>query len=191
MTVLRPLLFLSLLCGCADEPPLLTGIPQAPLLQDTPEEASAGSETDEDKPKAQAYTKARDIFVDVRYLGGKPYAQVRDLLSEQMGGLKSRAPAQRQGGQLLTFEHGQARVIHNTVAMMKVRLPEPVRRTQALEMLGFPPYVGGYTIFHREYRLHHEWGFRRIRLMREDRRSERVIEVEVWRWLPGERELGR
>ena len=189
MTVLRPLLMFCLLCACADEPPLLTGIPQTPLLQDTPQETQ-GTEK-KDKAKAQAYTKARNIFVDVRYLGGKPYAQVRDLLSEQMGGLKSRAPAARQGGQLLTFEHGQARIINNTVAMIKVRLPEPVRRTQALEILGFPPYVGGYTIFHREYRLHHEWGFRRIRLMREDRRSERVIEVEVWRWLPSERELGR
>ena len=179
------LLIGGLTLGCGDEAPVLTGIPDAPLLSEieTSEVAT---------PQATArYKKSDAVYVDVRYLGGKPFSQVREVLSDQLGPLHSRHTLDDAGGELLKFKRGSVRIIHKAVAMLIIPLPTPVRRTEALEMLGFPPYVGGYTIFHREYRLHHEWGFRRIRLMREDRRSERVIEVEAWRWLPGERNLGR
>jgi hypothetical protein len=177
---------LATLClGCVNESPVLTGIPQAPLLTNTQPTQPAETET------RSRYQKSEAVYVDVRYLGGRPFAQVRDILFEQLGALHSRHTLERKAGELLNFKLGSVQVVNKAVAMIKIPLPRPMRRTEALEVLGFPPYVGGYTIFHREYRLHHEWGFRRIRLKREERGSERVIEVEAWRWLPGDRELGR
>jgi hypothetical protein len=171
-----------------DEEPVLTGIPQDALLSEQGVQTKPGAPTP--KPPAR-YEKSKAVYIDVRFLGGKPYLQVRDILIEQFGPLRSRQLLGSKAGVSLEFLRGSIRVMKGTIAMLNIPLPEPMRRTEALEALGFPPYVGGYTIFHREYRLHHEWGFRRIRLKREDRRSERVIEVEAWRWLPGERELGR
>lgn len=186
MNRLKPwLLLLGLVLGCVNDEPVLIGIPQDALLT---EQATPGAPT----PKAPArYEKSEAVYVDVRFLGGKPFLQVRDILIEQLGPLQGRQPVDGKSAESLQFLRGSVRVIKGTIAMLKIPLPKPLRRAEALEALGFPPYVGGYTIFHREYRLHHEWGFRRIRLTREDRRSERVIEVEAWRWLPGERELGR
>ncbi len=179
------LLTFSLLQGCVEDEPVLTGIPAQPLLTETEENPA------EKKKAVTRYQKSKAVYVDMRHLGGKPYSQVREVVSEQLGRLKSTREVSERGGQEIQFLRGTIRVIDKTIAMIRVPLQEPMRRTTALESLGFPPYVGGYTIFHREYRLHHEWGFRRIRLRREDRHSERVIEVEAWRWLPGERDLGR
>jgi len=181
------LVTLALLCSCVEDEPVLTGIPATPLLSEKDE----ASTQEQPKKGSQQYEKSEAVLVDVRYLGGKPYEQTRDIVSVQLGQLLSTRDLERNGGKEMQFERGRIRVIDKTIAMIRIPLQQPMRRTQALEALGFPPYVGGYTIFHREYRLHHEWGFRRIRLMREDRHSERVIEVEAWRWLPGERDLGR
>jgi hypothetical protein len=186
MNRFRPwLLLLGLVLGCVNEEPVLIGIPEEALLSE---------QTQPDTPTAKArasYEKSGAVYVDVRFLGGKPYLQVRDILTEQLGPLQGREAIDGKDGVSLEFLRGSVRIMKGTIAMLTIPLPKPMRRAEALEALGFPPYVGGYTIFHREYRLHHEWGFRRIRLKREDRRSERVIEVEAWRWLPGERELGR
>jgi hypothetical protein len=182
------LLLLGLVLGCVDEEPVLIGIPQEALLNGQAEETKPGAPAA--KPPVH-YKKSKAVYVDVRFLGGKPFLQVRDILTDQLGPLQGHQQIDSKAGESLEFLRGSVRVIKGTVAMLNIPLPEPLRRAEALEALGFPPYVGGYTIFHREYRLHHEWGFRRIRLKREDRRSERVIEVEAWRWLPGERELGR
>ena len=168
-----------------EDDPVLTGIPARPLLTQT-ESTPTKSPREETR-----YQKSAAVYVDVRHLGGKPFHQVRDIVSDQLGRLQSTREVSEQGGREITYLRGTIRVIDNTIAMIRIPLQEPLRRTAALEHLGFPPYVGGYSIFHREYRLHHEWGFRRIRLKREDRSSERVIEVEAWRWLPGERDLGR
>ena len=75
--------------------------------------------------------------------------------------------------------------------MLSVPLPEPLRRTDALELLGFPPQVDDTIVLHREYRLNHEWGFRRIRMMRLGQDNELVDKVEAWRWVPGERSSRR
>jgi len=183
--VLSWLLSTGLIIGCVSEEPVLTGIPQTPLLTEEPGQPAP-------TPKVPSrYEKSKAVYVDVRYLGGKPYHQVRDVIFEQLGQLITNQPMDDAAGERLEFQRGTIRVINKAVVMMRIPLQQPMRRTEALEALGFPPFVGGYTIFHREYRLHHEWGFRRIRLKREDRKSERVIEVEAWRWLPGERELGR
>ena len=75
--------------------------------------------------------------------------------------------------------------------MIQVPLPEPLRRSEALQSLGFPLFADRYLTFHREYRLNHQWEFRRIRLKREAPESEFITEVEAWRWIPGEHTRNR
>lgn len=165
---------------------MLTGIPSTAILQDSFTTTPSAAET-----KGNSYQKHPNVLVDIRHFGGKNYRQMRDRIDEQMGALQSTKELDNGRGRELIFERGVVRTSKNTIYMMRVPLPSPLRRSEALEKVGFPPFVGGYTGFHREYRLHNEWGFRRIRMKRENRRSERVTEVEAWRWLPGERRSGR
>ena len=94
-------------------------------------------------------------------------------------------------GTELRFVRGAVRVVDDRVYMVRVPLPEPVRRGAALEAVGLLSSTGKYLILHREFRLNNERGFRRIRMRRLDRDSELVTEVEAWRWIPGERGSGR
>jgi hypothetical protein len=180
------LLWLALGMGCETEPPVLTGIPDRAIL--TPREAEAPASP---KRTGAGYEKSADVLVDARHLGGKRFTKVRDLIADQLGQLTASRELDAKKGRELTFERGTIRIVNGSIYMLRVPLPFPMRRSEALETLGFPPYVGGYTGFHREYRLHNEWGFRRIRMKRENRHSERVTQVEAWRWLPGERGPGR
>ena len=90
------------------------------------------------------------------------------------------------GGRELTFDRGKLRLVDDRILRIYVPLEPPLRRTAALEATGFPPASGRYITLHREYRLNHEWGFRRVRLMRENRQSELVNAVDAWYKVPGE-----
>jgi len=183
---LSPFLILCALLGCTEEQPVLTGIPSRAILK--PQDGKNGKQQ---TPPAPGYEKSAEVWVDARHLGGKKFNKVRDLVADQFGAVQSSRDLDPGKGREIQFERGILRTLKGTIYMMRVPLPYPMRRSEALEKLGFPPYVGGYTGFHREYRLHNEWGFRRIRMKRESRHSERVTEMETWRWLPGERRPGR
>ncbi len=179
-------LFLCFTLGCENEQPVLTGIPSKAILKANPTpDSKQGTE------QSRTYKKSPVVWIDARHLGGKKFNKVRDLVGDQFGPLQSSRDLDPGKGRELSFERGIVRTTKGTIYMMRIPLPYPMRRSEALEKLGFPPYVGGYTGFHREYRLHNEWGFRRIRMKRENRHSERVTQVETWRWLPGERGPGR
>jgi hypothetical protein len=184
---LRPLILLTTLTiACERDAPVLTGIPSSAILRDNIT-ATADTET----TVGSTYQKHPGVLVDIRHFGGKNYRQMRDRIDDQMGALLAIQDLDNGRGRELRFERGILRLSKNTIYMIRVPLPSPLRRSEALEKVGFPPFVGGYSGFHREYRLHNEWGFRRIRMKRENRRSERVTEVEAWHWLPGERRSGR
>jgi hypothetical protein len=91
----------------------------------------------------------------------------------------------------MQFIHGTIRVVDGRIYMIRVPLLRPMRRTEALEEAGFPPYSSGVIRSHREFRINHEWGFRRIRLRRAGPDDELVVQLEAWRWLPKERDNGR
>jgi hypothetical protein len=165
------------LWACDPPEPVLTGLPAEPLL---------AAKADADEQAAPAYAKSPGIHVDVRHLGGQRLDEVRGLLADQLGPLQATSELNRGDGREMRFSGGVLRVVDGRIYMLRVPLPEPMRRTDALEVLGFPPYVGRYLLLHREYRLNHEWGFRRLRMTRLARDSELVTEVEAWRFIPQE-----
>ena len=126
------------------------------------------------------------MLIDVHPQGGQSYREARDVVVEQLGELQSADELAGDNGRLMRFENGAVQVVDDEIVMLRIPLPSPMRRSEALEALGFPPYVGRYITLHREYRLNHEWGFRRIRMSRESRSSELVTQVEAWFRVPGE-----
>ena len=70
---------------------------------------------------------------------------------------------------------------------IEVPLPEPLRRTEALMVLGLPPVQDAYRAMTFEYRISNVHGFRRIRLFRAEREGETVNRVELWKFLNRER----
>jgi hypothetical protein len=182
---------LLLSVGCDGPEPVLQGVPPAPLLAEPAEEAAAAPAASERPPDPRSanpeyYRKADHVWVDVLYLGGREWQTVRGEASNQLGALLETADLPGDLGTELRFARGSVRVSDDRIYMIKVPLPEPMRRGSALEAIGFPTYTGDYLVLHREYRLNNERGFRRIRMKRLDRTTELVTEVEAWRWIPGE-----
>ncbi len=174
---------LLLTCGCGPDEPVLQGVPPQALLAERPSAAdrATGSDADDD-----AYQRPDGVLVDVSYLGGRPYLENRDVIVDQLGALVSVEPLPGGGGQEMTFERGSLRVENDEIYMIRVPFAEPLRRTDALLLLGFPTQVDRYVILHREYRLNNSWGFRRIRMKRQGEDNELVTQVEAWRRVPGE-----
>ncbi|MCK6505107.1 hypothetical protein L6R53_17195 [Myxococcota bacterium] len=178
------LLLTLLLIACGPEEPVLQGVPAEPMLAGQPAAAdlAGGTASDPTRP----YARREGVVVDVHYLGGRSYTEHRDALADQLGALREVVDLPAGAGQRLDFERGTAQVLDDRIYMLRVPLPEPMRRSQALEVLGFPPYVGRYVTLHREYRLNNAWEFRRIRLRRASAEDELVTEVEAWHHVPGE-----
>jgi hypothetical protein len=179
---------LLLVLGCARDEPVLTGIPSEPLLDGV--QSAAEQRTDDLAPTEQhappPYVRADGVYVDIGYLGGRRFSGSRDVISDQLGGLQERRPLSGERGEELTFDRGTLRVIEDTIYMLQVPLPEPLRRHEALAVAGLPTVVDRYTTLNREYRLYREWGFRRIQMARVSSDSELVTAIEAWRWLPSE-----
>ena len=77
-----------------------------------------------------------------------------------------------------------ARVVRGTVYMVRVDLPEPMTRTDALLVTGFSIYADHWRETHLEYRLANSWGFERFRLQRAEPGGDRVVSVEAWKLRP-------
>lgn len=187
---------LLLLTACTTGEPVLQGVPGTPLLvppEAGEEEAVASSEAPPDGRSAnpELYQKAANVWVDINFLAGKSWSEVRGEANSQLGPLTESVDLPGDNGVELRFTRGAVRVADDRVYMVWVPLPEPTRRGEALEAVGLLPSTSKYLILHREFRLNNERGFRRIRMRRLDRDSEFVTEVEAWRWIPGERGAGR
>ena len=180
--MIRFLLVQTLLLGCNPPEPVLSGIPTAPILDEPVENEEAPMA--EPKP----YIKADNVDVDVRYICGKRLPTIKTQLFEQLGQQQSERLLNGNLGTEIQYTRGRIRIQDNTVYMMSIPLNEPLYRREALQKLGFPPYTGGVIRTSREYRINNVWDFRRIRMKRTSRNEEKVTEVEVWRWLPRERE---
>ena len=168
--------------GCSEDG-AISGLPSELLLTDgdpgliVPGPASRSPEV---------YEKASNVWVDAFYLGGRSFRESRGEISSQLGALVSSRSLAEGRGDELQFARGIIRVVDDRVAMIRVPLAEPMRRSQALEATGFPIMVDTWMSTHREFRLNHEWGFRRLRLSRLGPESEFVTSVEAWKWIPGE-----
>ena len=184
MFLARPTLYvlsISLLC-CAQET-TITGLPEEMLLADEDPGIMVPGPTPQEP---EVYAKANNIWIDSYYLGGRAFSESRDEISSQLGPLVESRDLGESRGQELEFSRGTIRVADDRIAMIRVPLAEPMRRSAALQTTGFPILVDTWINTHRYFRLNHEWGFRRLRLKRLSSDSEFVTEVEAWKWIPGE-----
>lgn len=134
--------------------------------------------------KELVYQKSADVLVDIRWLGGRSFTSNRVEIESQLGPFRSRQDLGDGRGEELVFERGILRVVRDRVYMVRVAFDKPVTRGEALELTGFPPYVDPWRETHHEYRLGHEWGFRRFRLRRESQANDRVVSIEAWKSNP-------
>ena len=167
--------------GCEPPEPVLSGIPGTPILEDVVEKERPA------KPP-RIYQKADDVSIDVRHICGKRIEAVKTQIHEQLGEKQSQRKLQGNRGREIQYTRGRIRIHDGIVYMVSVPLNEPLYRREALQLLGFPAFTGGVIRTSREYRINNVWDFRRIRMKRTGRDEEKVTEVEVWRWLPRERQ---
>tara|TARA_B100000575_G_scaffold288200_1_gene287842 strand:+ start:473 stop:1012 length:540 start_codon:yes stop_codon:yes gene_type:complete len=176
------LLLVLLLGACESPAPVLSGIPEDPLLA-APDRVSEAAE-----PLPTPYTKPPEVWVDIRYLCGQPLTAVRADLLDQLGPQLRVRELDAVRGREIQYERGRVRVLNGVVYMMSIPLNEPMYRRVAFERTGFPAFSGSAIQLSGEYRMNNEWDFRRIRMTRVERDSEFVNHVEAWRWLPRERQ---
>lgn len=172
--------------GCTRNDPVLTGVPEAPLLQELP---SAAAQRTRDAPESElsaGYKRPDGVLVDVHYLAGRRYSTNRDIIQEQLGDRVAVQVLSAERGKEMQFTRGAVRIFNDTIYMFSVPLQHPLRRHEALAAIGLPTIVDRYVSLNREFRIHHEWGFRRIQLRRSESNSELVDAITVWCWLPGE-----
>ncbi len=173
-----PLCFVvGLLVACGSDEPVLPGV-VTPRLQ-AQEPTAAPTEP-------EAYERPAGVLVDVQYLCSHPLTTIRGEVLDQLGRLTESSTLPAGQGEELVLERGALRVVDDRIYMIRLPLPEPMRRADVLRVVGLPPQVGETILTHREYRLNHERGFRRIRMKRQSRNNELVTEVELWHFIPGE-----
>lgn len=170
--------------GCGDPDPVIQAVsPPRTEVEVAADRAAAELRTSPANAEA-TYTKPAGVYVDARFLGGRRYDAVRGEIEQQLGALvEERAGA--GGARELVFERGTLRLDKGLVQMVEVPLPEPMRRTEALGMLGFPPATNEYKVFALEFRLVNAWGFRRLRFERAARGSEDIVRVQAWKFSDG------
>lgn len=167
--------------GACDPPePVLVAIsdPQAGGPDDQGE--------DEERVESGEYQRPEAVYVDVRWLGGRRLTTARGELVEQMGLVSEHRDLGGRFGEELVLTRGTVRVVRDVIYMIRVDLPRPVTRTEALVMTGFEPWAEDWASTHREYRLRHAWGFDRLRLLRAEGYADRVIRLEAWKKSAGD-----
>ncbi len=127
------------------------------------------------------YVKPEGVYVDVRYLAGRQWRSVRAEVEEQLGAVVEEREG-AGGGQEVLLERGTIRLHDERIQMVEVPLPEPMRRSDAMAVLGLPPPTREYQAFSMEFRLLNQWGFRRIRFIRVEPGSEDIAKVQAWKF---------
>ncbi|MEC7242809.1 MAG: hypothetical protein VXW32_16365 [Myxococcota bacterium] len=162
-----------LLLACSQDP-VLVGLAEEEVLQ--AEEASG----------PVRYEKGEGVLVDVAYLGGRAWDEVRGEVELQMGQIQERVERGRDGVEI-RLDRGMIRVVDQQVQLLRVELPYAMRRSQALENLGLPPQVREWHGNERDWVTHHNFGFERIRMGRDEPDSELVVWVEARKFNPRRR----
>lgn len=173
------LLLLALACG--DPAPVMQAVQPATTPEAIAEKRAAAELRASPANVEATYAKPEGVYVDAHFLGGRSYDAVRAEVEAQLGAVVEEREGV-SGGREIVFERGTLRIVDGRIQMVEVPLPEPVRRTAALGMLGFPPATGDYKALALEFRLVNEWGFRRLRLVRAARGSEDVVRVQAWKF---------
>ncbi len=158
-------LALLLACNNADEPIVRAVAPPKP----TPEAIAEKREKEELRTSPRNlevnYVKPPGAYVDVQFLGGRRWDNVRDILVDQLGALTGQE-RDAQGDEVMKLERGTVTLSDGVIDVIDVPLPEPMRREDAMVACGFSGLADRYLPFTREYRVTQFQGFRRIVLHR-------------------------
>jgi len=181
---------LLLLVACGTEDPVLLGVEPEP--EPAPSQRSKvwqrvipeSAYRDAPEIEAQVYSKPENVYVDIHWLGGRRYDDIAAELELQLGPLHERKVLDARRGEELVYERGDVRVVRDVVYMLRVQLPEPLTRSEALLVTGFTVFADHWRETHREFRLSHSFDFERFRLMRHAEDKDRVITVEAWKISP-------
>lgn len=187
MSMIRPLrhaVLAALLAACTGDEPVVSGVKPR-----TVEEVKAKREGQAIAASPRAlevgYEKPEGVYIDVRFLGGRNYTAVRPEIEAQFGALLETDDLPEGQGVELAFTRGRLRTLDDTIYMLDIPLPEPMRRDEALRLLGFPDIVPhAYNVLTMEYRLTNVWDFRRLRFFRSDPDGDRVDRIEAWKRNP-------
>ncbi len=174
------------LLGCGEPEPVVSGVPQTP--EDAAERRKAAELRASPAAIDAAYERAEGVYVDLRYLGGRSYTGVREEVEAQLGAVLEEEELSTLDGREVRLERGTLRVVDGIIYMLDIPLPAPVRRTEALALLGLPAATKDYVLLTTEFRLTNSWGYRRIRFFRTERDGQQVDRVEAWRFVPMERQ---
>jgi hypothetical protein len=183
-SVMRWLPILVLLTACDPEPVLTAVEPPPTEAVEAVAQRRAAQEarvTPDAVDAGAAYRKPPGVYVDVPHLAGRSFEAAREDVQEQLGALKAQGPAP-DGALEFTFERGKVRVVAGSIQMVEVVLPEPLRRSEALAVLGFAPVADTWRNFANEFRVANVQGFRRIRMVRTQRGAEEIARVECWKY---------
>ena len=175
------------LAGCPAEEPVVKAV----VSPKTAEEVQARREAAEGRTRPEhidaTYQKVEGVYIDARYFGGRNYAAIRGEIEAQLGAVAEERDLGDQGREV-RFERGTLRVVGELITMIEVPLPENLRRTEALGVLGFPPAISwAEQQPTNEFRLQRQFGFRRIIFHRIQPGSELVDRVTAWHRSPGDR----
>jgi hypothetical protein len=179
--VFAPLLLLN---ACSGEPaaPALVEAPRPTVEQIEKKRKLSEIKSRPNTAAALIYAKPEGVYVDARYLGLQSYSLARGEIDQQLGAIVEQSDLPDGQGQSIRFERGTLRVYNDRIYLVDVPLPEPLRRDQALGVLGFPVLsTASWTGFSGEYRLLNVWGFRRVIFERKDPNSEDIVRVQAWR----------
>jgi len=181
---------LLLLVACGTEDPVLLGVEPEP--EPAPSQRSKvwqrvipeSAYRDTPEVEAQVYRKPESVYVDIHWLGGRRYDDIATELELQLGPLHERKVLDARRGEEFVYERGDVRVVRDVVYMIRVQLPEPLTRSEALLVTGFTVFADHWRETHREFRLSHSFDFERFRLMRHADDKDRVVTVEAWKISP-------
>lgn len=158
-------------CGYGSEPVLL-GV--------QPEDAAEPSAS----VAPRQYQKPAEADVDIPYIAGRPWEEVRDIVNAQLGDVTAVRELDPRDGKEYQLTHGLVRVKDGLVYLVRVDFESPTRRSAALVNVGMAPQVDHWYELSGEFRLRWEGGFERVRMGRYEEGSEMVTWVEALRWNP-------
>ena len=164
---------LQVLLACGPDEPILSGV--APV----------------EGPAAQAevapYEKDEGVYVDVLYLGGRTFDEVRGVVSQQLGDIQEVNDLGLRDGTEYVLERGRVKVKDGAIYLVHVDLERPMRQSSALAAIGLPPEVDSPYLLTTEIRLRWHAGFDRIRMGRASRDDDLVIWIEALKFDPRDR----
>ena len=108
-------MWIFLLWGCSPDEPILVGVPV---------------ETEASNDEVQAYVRSEGVYVDIQYLGGRNYDEVRGEVSIQLGDAKEVNDLGVLDGTEYVLERGRVKVVDDTIYLIHVDLPRPMRQTR-------------------------------------------------------------